>query len=68
MMIQVREEIAKPGLTLQQLKSEKKIKVACLFDFEHQNDEIIPSFNVEWFSNPRIPGQMYVFAMQNHCD
>mmetsp|Transcript_28155 Transcript_28155/g.37567 ORF Transcript_28155/g.37567 Transcript_28155/m.37567 type:complete len:118 (+) Transcript_28155:15-368(+) len=67
LLIHVGEELAKPGLSLQKLKDSSKIKT-CFFDFDHQNDDIIPSFNVEWYANKNEPEEMLGFAMQNHCD
>ena len=67
MLIWIGDDLAKPGLTLQQLKDSSKIR-ACYFDFDHQNDEIIPTFQVEWYYNQRFPNEMFGFAMQNHCD
>lgn len=67
MMIWMGGDISKPGLTMQALKDTSKIK-ACFWEYDHQNDDIIPSFDLEWYQNPRVPNEMLGFAMQNHCD
>ena len=66
LMVWVGDEIAKAGLTLEALKQSKKVK-ACFWEFDHMNDEIIPSFNVEWYQNPATT-DMIGLAMMNHGD
>ena len=51
LMVWFGEEIAIPVVCFNTLKSMNKVK-AHFWDFDHQNDEIIPSFTVEWYENP----------------
>lgn len=66
LMIWIGTEIACPGLTLETLKAKNKIK-ACFWDYDHMNDDLIPSYNIEWFDNPASPETIGI-AMQNHSD
>ena len=50
LMIWIGDEIAKPDLTLDTLKQNRKIKTF-FWDFDHMNDDIIPSFNLEWYKD-----------------
>ena len=54
LMIWIGTEIACPGLKLETLKAKNKIK-ACFWDYDHMNDDLIPSYNIEWFDNPASP-------------
>ena len=51
MMFWVGDDLSKPGLTLDSLKGSSKIQ-ACFWEFDHQNDFLIPSFSLQWFDNP----------------
>ena len=45
MMFWIGDELAKPGLTLATLKDNDNIK-ACFWEFDHQDDDLIPSFSI----------------------
>jgi len=67
LMLWFGEDLCQPGLTLDALKARRKVK-AHFWDFDHQCDAFIPSFHLEWTTNPKYPNEMLGFAMQNHCD
>ena len=66
LMIWIGDDIAKDGQTLDSLKQTKKI-MASVGEIDHQNDDIIPSFNVEYYENP-ASDETIGLAMQNHAD
>ena len=66
LMIWIGEEVGKPGLTLEALKASSHIK-ACYWDYDHCNDDRLPSYNLEWFDNPSAPETIGI-AMQNQGD
>ena len=52
LMIWVGQDINR-GTTLENLKGDKKVKAFCWPDRDHQNDDKIPSFSVQWMGNPQ---------------
>ena len=54
LMIWIGDEIAKPDVTLNKLKQSQKVKTF-FWDYDHMDDDLIPSFSLEWYDNPKAP-------------
>lgn len=65
-MFWIGDDLSKPGLTLESLKGASKIQ-ACFWEFDHQDDNMIPSFDLQWFENP-ASNEVIGMAMQSHAD
>ena len=66
LMIWVGDDI-KQGTSLEGLKAAKKVKTF-FWDLHHQDDNIIPSFSIQWLCNSNDPSYLLGVAQMNHND
>ena len=66
LMVWFGDDLAKDGQTLDKLKENKMVQAFC-WDIDHQDDNICPTFQINWFENS-ASSEMYGIAMMNHQD